>query len=463
VNAAGWSALADGPPIETGVSEGARGYLIKDRGSATTRSPTRSRGCWATTGRAALTLRSISVRPSRNGGLHKGLYACTEAQRKGFSMSRRIAIAGSVVLCFVAGCGGSQEMPVGGPPPGGDSGSCPDWGCGVNDATVDGNLFFHELNLCGAQNSAGLTLIDVLGPGTVNGTRAHYKLMVNGDSLVAEPVNQKGAMLAGKRLIGTTIVLQPSAAAFEHKPAPINIEITAVGSTAYWVPPSSPVPTYVFSWRAPHATKQLCGRPSPRPGPVPGPPEPPLLPPDWIERVGTDLTLALAFAGDRYDGRLKTVRIDEAAPPCWVNIACAGSAAAKMHLIRHTSAGSDTAHTTTQPQRQAMLKMITDDICGTGESFTINGEKVFYEDMHPWYPFPTAPRSIESMWSERGALCLSEARREREDPTVRSRITRACAAAGHGLLDCPITPAQYAAWPELAASGGFGYGLSANP
>ena len=370
-----------------------------------------------------------------------------------------------------AACSGGHTGLAPPPPAGGSGGSCPDWGCGENAATVDGNLFFHELNLCGAPNSAGLRVTDFLGPAPKGGgAREHYKLVVQGDSIVAEPLHQTAPpsqRLTGHALVGSTLVVVPSAGVFGPPPKQIDVAIAGVGTTDYWADPGAKVPTYLLAWSA-SITKgvPLCGQPSPQPLPgtpgTIGPPQPPVLPPDWRDRVGDDATIAIVFTGDRYDAKQKLVTLEKP-PSCWINIACAGSAAAKMHLLRHTTAGSDAAHTTTQPQRQAMLKMITDDICGTGQSFTVNREKVFYEDMHPWIPFPSAPRSIESMWNERGAMCLDEARREREDRTVRSRIDEACAQAGHTLGACPITPAQYDAWPTLATSGQFGYGLSANP
>jgi hypothetical protein len=173
--------------------------------------------------------------------------------------------------------------------------------------------------------------------------------------------------------------------------------------------------------------------------------------------VGHNVPFALIFAGDRYDAVHKTVKID---PPssCWFNIACAGSAMAKMHLLRHTTAGSDADHATTQPQRQTMLKMITDDICGTGQSFTVDGENVYYEDMWLWHPFAAVPGSIEAMWGDQGALCLDEPRRQREDASTLARIGHVCKPPS-----CPVTVSDYDTWPGLAASGGFGYGLSANP
>jgi hypothetical protein len=386
------------------------------------------------------------------------------------SMPKAAIIVFAASATLATACGGSPSGLVTPPAGGGSGSSCSDWECGENSATVDGNLFFHELNICGAENSAGLRVTDFVGPSLKGGgTGEHYKLVVKGDSITAEPLHQTtppSRPLTDHALIGLTLVAMTRASPFTPT-RQISVAIAAVGTTDYWVDPGAKVPTYVFAWNARLAKgAPLCGQPTPQPLPgtpgTIGPPQPPVLPPDWRDRVGNDATLALVFTGDRYDAKQKLVTLENG-PSCWINIACAGSAAAKMHLLRHTTAGSDATHTTTRPQRQAMLKMITDDICGTGQSFTVNREEVFYEDMHPWYPFPAAPRSIESMWNEQGAMCLDEARREREDRGVRSRIDLACEQAGHRLSRCPITTAQYDAWPALAMSGQFGYGLSANP
>jgi hypothetical protein len=321
---------------------------------------------------------------------------------------------------------------------------CPDWGCGTNTASVNGNLFFHELSTCGHENAAGLRLVDAVkhvGPFPM-----HVQISVVGDELVG---NVGTSVLMGADLVSTTLVLDAPTGA-------VWIDIAAAGSIDYWVRPGRRVPTYTLKWRssAPGAPpRALCGRPSEDMD-------------DRTDGSGGNAGLAFIFAGDRYDAAHKTVQSDSvasSASTCWFNVVCAGSAAAKLHLLRHTTAGSDENHRTTQSQRQAMLKMITDDICGTGESFTVNGDRVYYEDMRRWHPFPAAPSSIEALWSDRGALCLDVPRRQAEDPSATSRIRSACAAVGHDLPACPVTTSNYDTWPELAQLGGLGYGLSANP
>jgi ADYC domain len=72
-----------------------------------------------------------------------------------------------------------------------------------------------------------------------------------------------------------------------------------------------------------------------------------------------------------------------------------------MHLMRHTNAGALTAdghiaYPTTTAQRQAMLKMLTADYCGTGRSFTVDGQALKYGDSGVWYPAtPTSARQTD--------------------------------------------------------------------
>jgi hypothetical protein len=112
----------------------------------------------------------------------------------------------------------------------------------------------------------------------------------------------------------------------------------------------------------------------------------------------------------------------------WFNLACAGSAMAKMHLLRHTQPGSlvpvtgappvPLADPSTLPERQAMLKMLTADYCGDGRSFTRTGQPLRYMDRRHWYPgvpFSLDPAafeigSIEAIWGASGAVCLSQPR-----------------------------------------------------
>jgi hypothetical protein len=193
------------------------------------------------------------------------------------------------------------------------------------------------------------------------------------------------------------------------------------------------------------------------------------------QKAGMGLTLALVFTGDRYDANKKTVT---AGKSDWFNVACAGSAIAKMHLLRHTTAGAAGGLQTTVDQRQAMLKMLTDDICGTGYSFTKDGEDVYYTDVRDWHPpvpagstLPTNAR-VEAIWSKDGAICLDEPRRYVENPLVvdaikqecqKTKLPPACSTPGATKVGLPGLPPGQPAYDLQNWKSANAYGISANP
>jgi ADYC domain-containing protein len=145
------------------------------------------------------------------------------------------------------------------------------------------------------------------------------------------------------------------------------------------------------------------------------------------ELWSTHRETAIVFEGDRYDPDNKTVSEMSSAAVGWFNLACAGTAPYKMHMLRHTKAGSvtpdGTPRNTTIPQRTAMLKAITADYCGDGRSWTGDGTKLWWTDAQGWFPNPMtniigAPDSkgIEAIWGPNGVLCLNAPRRLPEPP-----------------------------------------------
>jgi hypothetical protein len=118
---------------------------------------------------------------------------------------------------------------------------------------------------------------------------------------------------------------------------------------------------------------------------------------------------ALVFRGDRYHP--KTTQVTESLEP-WINIACAGTAVAKLHLLRHTKAGTHIPYVTTIPERQAMLRMLRADYCGNGGSYTEDGTPLRYADRYHWHPdgidlTQSWQRAlVEAVWDHNGAVCL---------------------------------------------------------
>lgn len=143
----------------------------------------------------------------------------------------------------------------------------------------------------------------------------------------------------------------------------------------------------------------------------------------------------------------------------WFNLACAGAVPAKMHLLRHTRAGSDSGHHTTPPQRTAVLKMLTADYCGNGKAYTADGTPLRYKDARDWYTFaddpfdpgnPSTYRKIEAVWGPDGALCLNDPRRT---PTSVTPTTCTPPAVTRAEIDADCTGHSYASNPPWAPGG----------
>jgi hypothetical protein len=295
---------------------------------------------------------------------------------------------------------------------------CDDWGCGKNSPVV-GGLSFHEIHPRGLPNSAGLTV------GAFR-TASGLPLTLNIDGHRLYGLTSTGWRLEGDRLVNATLEL------FRNGEGFALLRITQAGTTSFWVDPTDPVPVYTFVYQQPgQDPRELC--------PGLG------LSQDEASKFGGAHT-AILFAGDRYDAVTKTLVATGHAAGNWINLACAGTATAKMHLLRHTQAGSDTSHQTDVAQRTAMFKMISADYCGTGQAFTVSGEPLVILDSRGWFAPPMdGVDSIESIWTAQGAACLGQARRAAEDPTISDKIAQACPSlpSCEGLLLPDWTSAGY--------------------
>jgi hypothetical protein len=376
-------------------------------------------------------------------------------------MSRGIGLVVSLLLvALISGCAG------GGPPPAASIGSppsppvalaidCYPWGCATNAASMGDGLTFHEIDASGVEfNDANLSYVGMLDP-----TAQHpWDTLVVGDQLIGiDLADPHQTQRTGDRLIGNFLVLK-------HKTGQLYyVRIAGANILDFWVNPECKTRQllwgYVFEYALdPNAKpfQRLCK-------------EGEKLPREWTGQVSQR---ALVFTGDRYNAGAKTVIATGQAVGKWFNIACAGTAVAKMHLLRHTEAGtlvpsspSDTCPTrvTDKRQRQAMLKMITADVCGTGRSFTRDGKPLDYMDSQGFYPFDlrsaVKAHAIEAIWTSKGARCLDTPRLYNEDPMILEKIAAEC------HTDLPPSCKSM-----LGLLGGvlglpwdtYGYGISAN-
>jgi hypothetical protein len=295
---------------------------------------------------------------------------------------------------------------------------------GTNSPTVGDGLLFDELDSSGLPNRNELKIVGAYLPG-----RIPVRLHVYRHDLIVSKAD--GTQLVRQGLVGLTILLtHPVQGMYELMIASVNDD-----DLAFWTGDPEVVPAYEFKarkYQGEFVNKKF------------------LMPFEYACRediLSTDPAWtgvphsAVVFQGDYYDPDRKTVTtVPDEFPldaDSRFNVACPGTAPGKMHLSRHTRAGSINAkgnlvYPTNINQRQAMLKMFTADYCGTGRSFTVDGQPLAYSD--PWTHF--APWSeafpIEAAWKAGGARCLNVPRR---GAVLLPEIAQECG----GILPPPCT------------------------
>lgn len=322
----------------------------------------------------------------------------------------------ALVPAVLAGCAVADTGTAASPLIGGGA-TCSEWGCGTNSPTIGDGVLFDELDSSMTQEDAhGIKIQSaVLDDGSA------VDLHVIGDLLTANRHGDPGRLLTDDELKRVTIKItarrDTGDLVFEMRIEDINKQILS-----YWAGPREEVPAYLVTARLVSPdTKQfehVCRTTAT-----------PITEPQWRDAS----YYAVIFAGDRYNAAAKTVS-DAEPGTTWFNLACAATAPAKMHLMRHTNAGAGGgAFATTVAERIAMLKMFTADYCGDGNnaaldgtSYTVDGQPLLYGDSRHWYtPPPGVPvfaistsgalspagTKMEALWTSGGAACLTTPRR----------------------------------------------------
>jgi ADYC domain len=349
--------------------------------------------------------------------------------------------------------------------------------CGTNAATVGDGIVFDELSV---KKGDGKPSGPKLRGARLLSTGAPVELRVHGDELFAVG---GGITLQGGALTDVIIALEMTdGRAYELKLDGFNDHFR------FWAEPNGLVPAYIFKVRKTGLKKSA--RPVPRgrtpnyaPDVIPleenfvrhlctgEHPEPTLNPQKDQE------FLAFVFEGDHYtSGHAVTAQAAGR-----FNLACFGTAAAKMHLLRHTQAGSAPgSRPTTLDQRTAMLRAITADYCGDGRSWTADGTPLWWTDKQQLFPLQSQPdfvklpdgafsRQIEAVWGPKGRLlCLNEPRR--------SPVTASAPCTAPGVLRADITTGAQScanlsriarcdalAWPKRAKNPFSDAPLTPNP
>jgi hypothetical protein len=336
-----------------------------------------------------------------------------------------------------------------------DSSDCGSEQCSPNASTVgDGVLFDEVMAIENVPNRNGVAIVRAtipVPPIHLDDPKYANEVLIAGwdVNLALESGNVltavdkvSGQVWRGKALEGLVVRMQDMR---PSSPALYEILLTRVhvgcdadhapncDSTArFWAAPQYPLEYYEFKART------VSGASRPDDPADDGPPAPGKFRryicggdelrglPDW---QGIEYA-AIAFAGDRYAADHTVSESDPHGP--LFNLACAGTAMAKMHLLRHTQVQGEAAMRQPLPvmppsdaDRQAMLRMLTADYCGDGSTYTNNGHPLIYNDANHWFPAPGRPvpqipldgstnghiQSFEAVWGPGGAICIDTPRK----------------------------------------------------
>lgn len=308
--------------------------------------------------------------------------------------------------------------------------------CGFNSPEID-NMGFHELEMTGATtNSQGFRLLGLWQQGV------RYDLHVVNSKLSGTYPDAAIPPISGKNLIGAEIRITYSPP-FTERELPYVIRVVDVRSMYFPALPGGTGPgpvieTYILDYASMYggnpSWKNICtlhyG------GSVPD-----------DERFGQDLKESILFEGDRVDMARLTMNAEPAWN--WFNIGCAGHTLAKLYLTRNTIASQllpQPWYQTQQPARQATLKLLTADYCGSGRPFTVAGQKLVWKG-GAMGDYMRQPANLEARWDQNGARCLGTTRMTRPTteegkrlyPDARAlevEIQGECELARHKLPPC---------------------------
>ena len=264
--------------------------------------------------------------------------------------------------------------------------------CGTNSPHL-AQYAFHELDASGQhRNDAGVQVLALYKWGVP------FTPAVRGDHLVA--LDAHGDVVwSGDDLIGTYLHLEVKTGEGLQQ---FRLQIDDVEhDLALWVDDADEdLEAYELSWRELNGqmvtTRPLCNLP------------PPVIVQDGLEYYPNP-NATIFYTGDRYDAATKRVTATTAAATAdWFNIACAGSVLAKMHLNRYTTASVRPTHSTTPAERNDLLAMYTANVCGTGQSYTVNGTDIRWTGTNGWnaYDQPSPAVALEGVWGDGRAQCI---------------------------------------------------------
>lgn len=323
---------------------------------------------------------------------------------------------------------------------GGGFDDCPPWECGGNAAHVVG----YAIHLDGERNDDNIRLTGFESQSDENHVRytldKTHKRFVDDHGNVAklDVVDSRFVILEDSGAIKASEELSKLILRRKGKKKEYAFVIQDTKTVQSWadIDGQDPkqFPAYLIESHLPRSqTKKLC-RQSARwasPGETPAVVERASL--KWHEQSYH----AVLLKGERYDK--KKVRVNPG--DRWVNIACAGSALAKMKLLGYDpETPTNDPLFTTPEQRQATLKMLTATYCETKNrrKFTRDGTPLAWKNAPGWFEPPwKLVKDVEAHWSPDGATCLNTPRF-----ISRKKVVKACGE----IPACPSlgTPDDYA-------------------
>ncbi|HWU87217.1 MAG TPA: ADYC domain-containing protein [Kofleriaceae bacterium] len=314
---------------------------------------------------------------------------------------------------------------------------CTEWQCGSNSPQI-ATYPFHELNTRGLENAQGFSVIG-LRKGSLSYTLSVEggKIIGRGGAVTLQGLDLKDAQIWVRHLTNTYAIritdvqTTPMFATLAGQPKQLETYLLDVNELVNGVPTTP-------GWR------NLCHNPPSRDNP---------------DVLGMNTYHSVVFEGERINATAKT--IGTVLESSWFNIGCAGHALAKMALSGHTEAARLVqGFATTIPERQAFLKMVSGDYCGTGKPFTVAGQPLQWMDAHGYtkYMLPAGSLALEARWTPTGAACLNTPR-VNANPTPLGTTVFNGAVVGAIAAECPLPPSCAGG----VASFNGAYLLSANP
>lgn len=266
---------------------------------------------------------------------------------------------------------------------GGGGGTGTGWGCrtcGFSNSPLLGQFDLGEFVMGAPAPAGGFRLIGIEDPGGTMRT-----VVIDKNAFVGKNGNGN---VTGAQLVGWSLVFE------DDTKAQFDVEIAAYAAPASWASGTA-VATYTLLYMDPNNGDN---------------------PTDLCPGLGDGTSVTL-LGGETYDFATKSVEPNKTG---WTTIACRGHALAKLRMLGYAP---NDGQGSTWTQRQATLKMLTADYCGTGQSFTVVGQPLDWADSRGSFALATMdPSRLEAKWNDKGATCLDKPRH-----ALRTDVDLACA------------------------------------